>query len=55
MLKEDRDHLDLQGNLVKREKLAFLASLGQLAEMAFLDQEACLVFQVPKVTQERMG
>jgi len=55
VLKEDRVHLDLQGNLVKREKLVFLASLDQLAEMAFLDQEDYLVFQVLKVTLERMG
>jgi len=55
VLKEDRVHLDLQENLVKREKLVFLASLDQLAEMAFLDQEDYLVFQDLKVTLERMG
>jgi len=39
---------------VKREKLEFLASLDQLAEMVFLDLEAYLEFQVLKVTLERM-
>lgn len=54
-LKEDRDHLDLEANLVKRGKLVFLDFLDQQEEMACLVFVVYLEFLDRKVILEKMG
>lgn len=54
-LKVDKGHLDPEANLVKKEKLEFLASLDQLEEMACLVFVVYLEFLDPKVIQGKMA
>jgi len=54
VLRVVRDLLDHQASLVKKEKLVFLASLGQQEGMDYLVFVVCLEYQDPKEIQGKM-